>query len=250
MKIVVFGGDGLIGRGLVEILRSRGHTAVSASPRSGVNAVTGEGVAAALQGADAVVDVTNSPSWKDDDVMHFFTTSTRNQLAAERDAGVRHHVALSVVGSERMPESGYFRAKVAQEELIRQGGVPYSILRATQFFEFLGPIADAGFDGTSVRVPPILMQPIAARDVSAALADVVCGAPLDGMAEVRGPEDLRLDVLAQRVLQARADQRPVVPDPRALYYGTPADDHSLVAGPGARLGAMHLADWLQHQPAH
>lgn len=250
MKIVVFGGDGLIGRGLVEILRSRGHTAVSASPRSGVNAVTGQGLADVVQGADAVVDVTNSPSWKDDDVMHFFTTSTRNQLAAERDAGVRHHVALSVVGSERMPDSGYFRAKVAQEELIRQGGVPFSILRATQFFEFLGPIADAGFDGTSVRVPPILMQPIAARDVSAALADVVCGEPLNGMAEVRGPEDLRLDVLAQRVLQARADQRPVVPDPRALYYGTPADDHSLVAGPGARRGSTQLSAWLQHQPAH
>ena len=249
MKIVVIGGDGLIGKGLVEILRAQGHTAVPASPRSGVNALTGQGLADTLRGADAVVDVTNSPSWKDDDVMNFFTTSTRNQLAAERDAGVRHHVALSVVGSERMPESGYFRAKVAQEELIKQGGIPFSILRATQFFEFLGPIADAGFDGTSVRVPPILMQPIAARDVSAALADIAVGAPLNGTAEVRGPGALRLDDLAQRVLRASDDQRRVAPDPKALYYGTPADDHSLVAGPGARHGAMHLADWLQRRPA-
>jgi uncharacterized protein YbjT (DUF2867 family) len=250
MNIVVIGGDGLIGSGVVQILRERGHVARPASPRSGVNTVTGQGLADALQGADAVVDVTNAPSWADDDVMSFFTTSTRNQLAAERAAGVRHHVALSVVGSERMPESGYFRAKVAQEKLIEQGGVPYTIVRATQFFEFIGRVADAGFDGSAVRVPPILMQPIAARDVSAALADVATGAPVGGTVEVRGPEDVRLDELATRVLRAHADSRPIVADPRALYYGTPADDRSLVAGPGARRGTTPFSDWLQHQPAH
>ncbi|HEY8514103.1 MAG TPA: SDR family oxidoreductase [Candidatus Binatia bacterium] len=244
MKIVVIGGNGLIGSGLVEILRERGHTVVSASPRSGVDTLTGEGLADVLDGADVVVDVTNSPSWADDDVMRFFQTSTRNQLAAERKAGVQHHVALSVVGCERMPESGYFRAKVAQEELIENGPVPYSILRATQFFEFLGQVADAGFDGTAVHVPPILMQPIAARDVSAALADVACGKPLQGMAEVAGPERLRLDGLARRVLHARGDDRPVVADPEALYFGTPADDESLVAGDDARLAPTRFAEWL------
>jgi len=249
MKIVVVGGDGLIGSGLVEILRSRGHTAVPASPRSGVNTVTGEGLAEVVAGADVVVDVTNSPSFADDDVMRFFEASTRNQLAAERAAGVRHHVALSVVGSERLPESGYFRAKVAQEALIEKGGVPYSILRATQFFEFLGRIADAGFDGTAVRVPPIQMQPMAARDVSAALADVVCGEPVGGTVEVAGPERLRLDDCAQRVLRARGDERPVVTDPRALYFGTPADDGSLVAGDDARHGATTFDEWLR-RPIH
>jgi len=249
MKIVVIGGDGLIGSGLVEILRTRGHTAVSASPRSGVNTLTGQGLATALAGADVVVDVTNSPSFADDDVMHFFCTSTTNQLAAERAASVRHHVALSIVGSERLPDSGYFRAKVAQEELIEKGGVPYSILRATQFFEFLGRIAEAGAEGSSVRVPPILMQPLAARDVSAALADVVCGAPLEGMAEVAGPEKLRLDDLAQRLLRARGDERPVVSDPQALYFGTPADDGSLIAGEDARVAPTRFADWLSRQPS-
>lgn len=245
MKIVVIGGDGLIGSGLVEILRTRGHTTVAASPRSGVDTLTGKGLAEAVAGADVVVDVTNSPSFADDAVLHFFTTSTRNQLAAERAAGVRHHVALSVVGSERMPESGYFRAKVAQEELIEQGGVPFSILRATQFFEFLGRIVDAGFDGTAVRLPPIQMQPLAARDVSAALADVVCAEPLNGRAEVAGPEPLRLDELAQRLLRARGDERPVVTDPKALYFGTPADDGTLLAGDDARLAETRFADWLR-----
>jgi uncharacterized protein YbjT (DUF2867 family) len=245
MKIVVIGGSGLIGRGLVEILRARGHDAVPASPKSGVDTLTGRGLAEALAGADAVVDVTNSPSFADDDVMRFFDTSTRNILAAERDAGVRHHVALSVVGTDRLPESGYLRAKVAQEKLIAQGGVPYSILRATQFCEFVGAIAESCFDGSAIRVPPILMQPVAARDVSAALADVVLGAPLGGVSEIGGPEQIRLDELARQVMRARGDDRPIVGDPKAQYYGTPVDDRSLVAGVGARLGATRFADWLQ-----
>lgn len=245
MKIVVVGGNGLIGSGLVEILRSKGHQVVAASPSSGVDTVTGKGVAEAFAGADAVVDVTNAPSWADDDVMRFFETSTRNMLEAERKAAVRHHVALSVVGTDRLQASGYFRAKLVQETLIEKGGVPYSILRATQFFEFLGKVADAGFDGKALRVPPILMQPIAARDVSAALADVVLGAPLNGMAEVGGPERLRFDDLARRVLSAHDDKRPVVADANALYYGTPADDSSLIAGDDARRGTTRFADWLR-----
>ena len=245
MKIVVIGGSGLIGRRLVEILQAEGHRALAASPRSGVDTLTGEGLAEALADADTVVDVTNSPSFADDDVLRFFETSTRNQLAAERSGSVRHHVALSVVGCDRLPESGYLRAKLAQEALIDDGAVPFSILRATQFFEFIGPIADAGFDGTSVHVPPVLMQPVAAGDVSQALADVVLGTPLDGMVELGGPERLRLDDLAREVLRARHDGRPVVADPEARYFGTPLDDGSLVAGDDARLGPTRFADWLR-----
>jgi len=245
MKIVVIGGSGLIGSKLVEILAARGHTALAASPSSGVDTLTGQGLAEVMSGADAVVDVTNSPSFADDDVMRFFQTSTRNLLEAERAASVRHHVALSVVGTDRLPDSGYFRAKVAQEALIEKGAVPFSILRATQFFEFLGKVADAGFDGTAVRVAPVLMQPIAARDVSSALADVVLGEPLDGRAEVGGPERLRLDDLARRILRARGDERPVVADPQAHYFGTRVEDESLVAGDDARIGATRFADWLQ-----
>ena len=245
MKIVVIGGSGLIGRGLVEILQSRGHTALAASPSSGVDTLTGVGLADALAGADIVVDVTNSPSFADDDVMRFFQTSTRNVLAAERAAAVPHHVALSVVGADRLPESGYLRAKAAQEKLIEDGGVPFSILRATQFFEFLSPIADSCFDGTTVRVPTALMQPVAARDVSAELANVTLGAPLGGMVELGGPERLPMDELARRVLLARDDRRPVVGDPKARYFGTPVDDGSLCAGDDARLGATRFSDWLQ-----
>lgn len=247
MTIVVLGGSGLIGRGLVEILESRGHTARAASPRTGVDTLTGEGLGEALAGADAVVDVTNSPSFADDDVLRFFETSTRNQLAAERATSVWHHVALSVVGCDRLPESGYLRAKAAQEALIEESGIPFSILRATQFFEFLGAIAEAGFDGKAVHVPPILMQPIAAHDVSLALADVALGEPLDGRAEVGGPEQLRLADMVRRVLGARHDGRPVVADPQARYYGTPVDDASLVARDDARHGATRFADWLQHE---
>lgn len=249
MKIVVIGGSGLIGRGLIEILQAKNHTTLSASPKSGVDTLTGQGLAEALAGADTVVDVTNSPSFADDDVLKFFTTSTRNQLAAERDAGVRHHVALSVCGSDRLPESGYLRAKLAQERLIEQGGVPYTILRATQFFEFLGPIGDSAFDGTAVRVPSAMMQPIAARDVSAALADVALAAPLNGVAEVGGPERIRMDELVRRVLAEHGDQRMVLADPQARYFGTPLDDGSLVAGDGARRGPTRFADWLR-QAAH
>jgi uncharacterized protein YbjT (DUF2867 family) len=250
MKIVVIGGDGLIGSRLVEILRARGHTVASASPRSGVNTITGEGLAGAVAGADVVVDVTNSPSFADDDVMRFFATSTANQLAAERAASVGHHVALSVVGSERMMDSGYFRAKVKQEELIEQGGVPYSILRATQFFEFLGKIADGSADGGgAVRVAPVEMQPLAARDVSAALADVACAAPINGRAEVSGPERFHLDEAVQHVLRARGDERPVIGDPATTYFGTRAENGALLAGTGARIAATRLDDWLG-QTAH
>jgi uncharacterized protein YbjT (DUF2867 family) len=245
MKVVVMGGSGLIGSVLVEILQAKGHTALAASPKSGVDTVSGKGLAEAMAGMDVVVDVTNSPSWADDDVLRFFETSTRNMLAAERDASVRHHVALSVVNTDRHPESGYMRAKLAQERLIEKGGIPFSILRATQFFEFVGAIAESCFDGSSFRVPPILMQPIAARDVSAGLADVVLGKPIGGMVEIGGPERLRLDDLARRVLSARGDTRPVVGDPKARYYGTPVDDQSLVAGDDARLGTTRFADWLQ-----
>ncbi|MBY0278889.1 SDR family oxidoreductase [Candidatus Binatia bacterium] len=245
MKIVVIGGSGLIGRVLIEILQAKNHTVPSASPRTGVDTLTGRGLAEVLAGADTVVDVTNSPSFADDDVLKFFTTSTRNQLAAERDAGVRHHVALSVCGSDRLPESGYLRAKLAQERLIEQGGVPYTILRATQFFEFLAPIADSAFDGTSVRVPSATMQPIAAHDVSAALADVALAEPRNGVTEVGGPERIRMDELVRRVLAARGDERPVLADPQARYFGTPLDDGSLVAADGARLGTTRLADWLR-----
>jgi uncharacterized protein YbjT (DUF2867 family) len=245
MNIVVIGGDGLIGSGLVEILRSRGHTARAASPRSGVDTLTGRGLAEALTGADAVVDVSNSPSFADDDVLRFFETSTRNQLEAERAASVRHHVALSVVGTDRLPDSGYMRAKLAQEELIEKGGVPFSILRATQFFEFLGRIAESGFDGTALRVPPILMQPIAAHDVSSALADAVLAKPLEGSVELGGPERLRLDDLARRVLRARGDERAILADPQTRYFGALVDDTSLIAGDDARLGTTRFADWLR-----
>lgn len=245
MKIVVIGGSGLIGKRLVSILRDKGHQVIAASPSEGINSVTGEGLREALAGAAAVVDVSNSPSWEDGPVMDFFQTSTRNLLAAEATAGVQHHVALSVVGSERLPDSGYFRAKIAQEAMIKRGAIPYTIVRATQFFEFIKSIADFGVDGDVIRLPPIAMQPVAAADVSAILADVAVAAPLNGTAELAGPEMLRLDELARRVLRAQNDSRQIVADPRASYYGAPADDHTLMPGDGARLGPTRLDDWLK-----
>ena len=225
MKIVVIGGSGLIGKKLIPLLRERGHEAVSASPSSGVNTITGEGLAEALAGADVVVDVTNSPSWEDKAVLEFFETSTRNILAAEAAAGVKHHVALSVVGADRMPDSGYMRAKVAQEKLIKAGRVPYTILRATQFFEFLGAIAGPGAD--TVRVSDAPMQPLAADDVAAALADVAVGSPANGMLEVAGPEALSIAAFVGKALAASGDTRRVVADPQARYFGAALDDLGL-----------------------
>ena len=216
MKIVVIGGSGLIGSKLVTKLREHGHQAVAASPNSGVNTLTGEGLAEVLEGASVVVDVTNSPSWEDAAVMKFFETSTRNLLAYEAEAGVGHHVALSVVGTDRLLESGYFRAKIAQENLIKGSSIPYSIIRATQFFEFVKPIADFSTDGDKVRLPPALIQPIAADDVATAIGRIAVGAPVNGTVEVGGPEKFRLDELIRRTLAALRDPREVATDPRAL----------------------------------
>jgi uncharacterized protein YbjT (DUF2867 family) len=245
MKIVVIGGSGLIGTKLVKNLRQHGHEAVAASPSSGVNTLTGEGLAEALKGASVVVDVSNSPSWEDEAVMKFFETSTRNLLAHDADAGVGHHVALSVVGSERLLESGYFRAKIAQENLIKSSSIPYSIIRATQFFEFVKGIADFSTDGNKVRLPPALIQPMAADDVASAVGRIAMGSPLNGTVEVGGPEQFRLDKLVQRGLAARKDPREVVTDPHARYYGVELSEGTLLPGVDARLGTIHFEDWLR-----
>jgi uncharacterized protein YbjT (DUF2867 family) len=245
MKIVVIGGSGLIGSRLVSILRDKGHEVLAASPDSGVNTITGEGLDPALAGAQVVVDVANSPSFEDAAVLKFFETSGSNLLAAEKRAGVRHHVALSIVGTDRVPSSGYLRAKVAQENLIKKAGIPYSILRSTQFFEFVSRIAQSGANGDSVRVPAALFQPILASDVVDALADITLGAPVNGTVEVGGPEKFRMDELVRRVLQANGDRREVIADAHARYFGAELDDESLVAGSGARLGARRFEDWLK-----
>ncbi|HEY2978521.1 MAG TPA: SDR family oxidoreductase [Burkholderiaceae bacterium] len=244
MNVVIIGGSGLIGKKLAALLQQAGHEVVAASPSSGVNAVTGEGLAEALANAEVVVDVANSPSFEDEAVMNFFKSSTRNLLAAELAAGVRHHVALSVVGSERVPESGYFRAKVAQEAIIKGSKVPYTIVRATQFFEFLASIADASTQGQTVRVSSAKLQPIAADDVAAALAKVATDAPLNGTCEIAGPQSFRLDELLRRTLRARQDQREVVKDDDALYFGTRLDDASLTPGAHAWIGTTLLDTWL------
>jgi uncharacterized protein YbjT (DUF2867 family) len=244
MKIVVIGGSGLIGSKLVSTLRSKGHEVLAASPDSGVNTITGEGLPEALAGAQVVVDVSNSPSFADADVLKFFETSTTNLVAAEASAGVGHHVALSIVGTDRVPESGYLRAKVAQENLIKKSGIPYSILRSTQFFEFIARIAQASPDG-SVRVSSAFLQPILSSDVVAALADVTLGSPINGTVEVGGPERFRMDDLVRRVLRANGDQREVITDAHARYFGAELDDESLVAGPSARTGSMRFEDWLK-----
>jgi uncharacterized protein YbjT (DUF2867 family) len=244
MKIVVIGGSGLIGSKLVPNLRERGHEAIAASPSSGVNTLTGEGLAEALKGASAVVDVSNAPSWEDAAVMKFFEASTRNLLGYEGAAGVGHHVALSVVGSERLLESGYFRAKIAQENLIKGSSIPYSIVRATQFFEFVKGIADFSTDGNEVRLPSALIQPMAADDVASALGRVATASPINGTVEVGGPETFRLDELVRQGLAAWKDPRKVVADPRARYYGVEVQERTLVPDDGAQLGETRFADWL------
>jgi uncharacterized protein YbjT (DUF2867 family) len=249
MKIVVIGGTGLIGTKLVSDLRKRGHDVLPASPSSGVNAVTGEGLAEALKGAQVVVDVANSPSWEDKAVLDFFDTSSRNLLAAEAAAGVKHHVALSVVGTDRLLASGYFRAKMAQEKLIMASRIPYTIVRATQFFEFTGGIAQNATEGSTVRVPPVLMQPIVSDDVAATLADIATGEPMNGMVELAGPEQVRQDELVRQFLSATGDTRKVVADPHARYYGLEVNDQSLVPGHNPKVGSTHFADWLKNSAA-
>jgi uncharacterized protein YbjT (DUF2867 family) len=244
MKIVVIGGTGLIGSKLVEKLRKDGHEPLAASPDTGVNALTGEGLAEALEGAQVAVDVANAPAWDDAAVLDFFKTSSRNLLAAETAAGVGHHVTLSVVGTDRLPDSGYFRAKAAQEDLVKSGPVPYTILRATQFFEFIGRIADSGTDGDTVRLSPALVQPESADDVASTLADVAVGAPLNDTVELAGPEAFRLDELARRLLNANDDPRQVTADVHARYFGVELDDRVLIPGDDARIASTRFEDWL------
>ncbi len=244
MKIVVIGGSGLIGKKVVANLRKQGHEAVPASPSTGVNTLTGEGLAEALSGAQAVVDVANSPSFEEAAAMEFFKSGGRNLLMAEAAAGVGHHVALSVVGTDRLQEMGYFRAKLAQEELIKSSRIPYTIVRATQFFEFVGAIAQSGTDGQTVRLPPAMMQPIASDDVAAAIADVATAQPLNGMVDVAGPEPIRMDDLARQFLRASQDSREVVTDPRAGYFGIAVNDQSLTPGDAPRIGPTRFEDWL------
>jgi uncharacterized protein YbjT (DUF2867 family) len=244
MKIVIIGGSGLIGSKLVTKLRERGHEAVAASPNSGVNAVTGEGLAEVLKGASVAVDVSNSPSWEDNAVMKFFETSTRNLLAYEAAAGVGHHVALSVVGSERLLESGYFRAKITQENLIKSSSIPYSIVRATQFFEFIKGIADLSTEGDTIRLPSALIQPMAAEDVAGAVSRVALGSPLNGTVEIGGPEKFRLDELVRRALAASKDPREVVADPQARYYGIKVSETTLIPDSDAQLGETRFETWL------
>ncbi len=248
MKLVVIGGSGLIGSKLVTKLGEHGHEAVAASPNSGVNTLTGEGLAEVLQGASVVVDVSNSPSFEETAVMEFFTTSTRNLLSYEAAAGVTHHVALSVVGTDRLSESGYFRAKMAQEKLIKESSIPYSIVQATQFFEFVKGIADAATDGNRVRLAPVLIQPMAADDVATAVGRIAMGAPMNGTVEVAGPERFHLDELIRHALSARHDPREVVADSHARYFGAELSERTLVPGDDARLGETRFEDWLG-QPA-
>ena len=246
MKIVVIGGTGLIGSKLVEKLRADGHDPLAAAPATGVDTITGKGLAEALGGAQVVVDVSNAPNWDDQAVMDFFQTSTRNILAAETAAGVGHHVALSVVGTERLLDSGYFRAKLAQEDALKAAAIPCTILRATQFFEFIPRIADTSAADGTVPLPPVFFQPEAADDVAAALADIAEGAPVNGTVELGGPERFRLDELVRRYLRAKHDPRQVVTDVEAPYYGIQVDERALIPGDNARIGATRFADWLSH----
>lgn len=249
MKIVVIGGTGLIGSKVVAKLRERGHEALVASPESGVNTITGEGLAQALQGAAVVVDVSNSPSFEEQAAMDFFQTSTKNVLAAEAKAGVKHHVALSVVGTDRLLESGYFRAKQAQERLIQQSQVPYSIVHATQFFEFVKNIANFSTQGDAVRLPPVLIQPMAAEDVAAAVATAALAAPVNAIVEVAGPVEMRIDALLRRGLEAAKDPRTVVSDPKALYFGVHVGERTLLPAKNARLSDLTFEQWLARSAA-
>lgn len=248
MKVVVIGGTGLIGSKVVTCLKEEGHEAVAASPDSGVNTLTGEGLPEALTDAEVVIDVSNSPSFEDEAVMEFFTTSTTNLLAAEADAGVRHHVALSVVGTERLPESGYLRAKAVQEKLIAESSIPDSIVHSTQFFEFVKRIADDATDGDTVRLPDALIQPIAADDVAAAVCEVSVRAPADGVIEIAGPEEFPFDEFVRQGLKAKRDPRTVVADPTARYFGAQLQERSLLPTNAVHIGEIRFSDWLA-QPA-
>lgn len=247
MKIVVIGGSGRVGSNVVGRLTTQGDEAVAASPATGVDTITGEGLAEVMAGADVVVDVSNAPVWEDDAVREFFTTSTRNLLAAERDAGVGHHVAVSIVGADRLPDSGYLRAKVAQEAEIEAGSIPYTILRATQFFEFLPQIADSGAEGDSVRLSTGLMQLVAVDDVAATVAELATGAPVGGRVELGGPEALGIDAWARRLFAMVGDDRSVISDPHARYFGTELHGGELTPGAGARIGATDFDLWLAGQ---
>jgi uncharacterized protein YbjT (DUF2867 family) len=247
MKIVVIGGTGLVGSKLVAKLDEQGEQAVAASPDSGVNTLTGEGLSEVLDGAQVVVDVSNSPDWEDDAVLHFFQTSSRNLLTAEAAAPVGHHVALSVVGTERLAQGGYFRAKIAQEELVKRSPIPFSIVHATQFFEFMSGIADEAADGDTVRLPPALVQPMAAGDGAGALAGVAVDPPLNGMLEIAGPEQFRLDELVRERLRASNDRREVITDPHARYFGISPGERTLLPGSDARIGSTRFEDWLRNQ---
>ncbi len=249
MKIVIIGGTGLIGSQVVSQLRAHGHEAVAAAPETGVNTLTGEGLSQAFAGADVVVDVSNSPSFEDAAVLNFFLTSTRNILAAEATARVRHHVALSVVGTERITESGYLRAKAAQERLIREAGIPYSIVHATQFFEFVPRIADELTVGNEVRVPPVLFQPMASADVAKAVGRTAVGTPVNGIVEIGGPQQFRFDEVIRRALVARKDPRQVIADPKARYFGAALEEHALVPGEGAQLGETTLEMYVKQKAA-
>ena len=249
MKIIVIGGTGLIGSKAVAILRQGGHEVLAASPNSGVNTITGEGVKEAVAGAQVVIDLANSPSFEDEAVLEFFETSGRNLLPAETAAGVRHHVALSIVGTDRMPDNGYFRAKVAQEKLIEASGIPFTIIRSTQFMEFLRGIAAESKDGNVVRLSPGLFQPIAADDVAAIVAEVAVAAPRNGIVEIAGPERAPFNEIVARYLKAVADPRQVVTDPEARYWGGRVEERSLVPLGDARLGRISLDEWLRRSQA-
>lgn len=244
MKIVVIGGSGLIGSKTVKKLRALGHEVIAASPASGVNTITGEGLAEVLTGTDVVIDVANSPSFEDKAVMDFFETSGTNLLAAEKAAGVKHHIALSVVGTARLQDSGYFRAKQVQENLIRRSGIPFSIVHSTQFFEFLGGIAASAAQGESIHLSPAAVQPIASDDVAAAMVDAALGAPVNGIVEIAGPEKVSLSALVARYLAKAGDPRAVVPDVHALYFGAQLNDESLVPGPNPRIGKIDFETWF------